>query len=319
MAWLYSEQVYERATVEACRGRFRGGAARNHRPLSVCGGGRLYPVRFPEGASAASRHWIVSSTRMRTDCGRQVSRGHLPALAHAGGDAVPHRLRHRARGLSGSASAYAPGRDLNQEAFQAAWQHLLKRHPILRTSFHWEGLEEPLQVVHARVDLPLDYRDLSDLPPQERQASAERARAGGPCPRRGPRARAPDAADADPTGAGRPAVSSGPSIICCWTAGQSRRCIGELNAVYEALCAGRKIDLPPLRPYGDFIGWLQEQSPVRAEAYWRRVLGGFSAPTVLPIDRAPGGGRGRNCRRACMYDSPRGPAPRCSLWRVGIV
>src|SRR5512139_1896637 len=38
--------------------------------------------------------------------------------------------------------------DLDFEAFEAAWQRVVDRHAILRTSFHWEDLEEPQQRVH---------------------------------------------------------------------------------------------------------------------------------------------------------------------------
>src|SRR5206468_796972 len=64
--------------------------------------------------------------------------------------------------------------------------------------------------------------------------------------------------------------------------------LSDLVAAYHAICHGRTIELPWIRPYGDYIGWLQEQDPVRAEAYWSRALAGITAPTALPVDRAPG-------------------------------
>src|SRR5215471_13175221 len=39
--------------------------------------------------------------------------------------------------------------DLDVDAFEAAWRRVVDRHPILRTSFRWDGLVEPLQRVHA--------------------------------------------------------------------------------------------------------------------------------------------------------------------------
>ena len=33
---------------------------------------------------------------------------------------------------------------LNLSAFERAWQQVVDRHPVLRTSFHYKGVDEPL-------------------------------------------------------------------------------------------------------------------------------------------------------------------------------
>src|SRR5437879_4280533 len=60
---------------------------------------------------------------------------------------------------------------LDQSAFESAWRGVTDRHPILRTSFHWEDLDEPLQVVHDKIDVPttvLDWTGLSSSEQDER-------------------------------------------------------------------------------------------------------------------------------------------------------
>ncbi|HKH44467.1 MAG TPA: amino acid adenylation domain-containing protein, partial [Thermoanaerobaculia bacterium] len=47
---------------------------------------------------------------------------------------------------------------------------LLRRHPMLRTSFALAGFSEPLQLVHRRAPVPLEIEDLRDLPGEEREA-----------------------------------------------------------------------------------------------------------------------------------------------------
>jgi amino acid adenylation domain-containing protein/non-ribosomal peptide synthase protein (TIGR01720 family) len=58
-------------------------------------------------------------------------------------------------------------RGLDPERFFRAWQVVLDRHAILRTSFVWRGLPEPLQRVAAQLPLSaesLDLRDAADVP-----------------------------------------------------------------------------------------------------------------------------------------------------------
>jgi hypothetical protein len=48
---------------------------------------------------------------------------------------------------------------LDISGFKHAWQRVIDRHAILRTSFIWEGLREPVQVVEPEIDLPLEEND----------------------------------------------------------------------------------------------------------------------------------------------------------------
>src|SRR5580698_3073896 len=50
-----------------------------------------------------------------------------------------------------------------------AWQAVVARHSALRASFHWEGLEKPVQVVHRDVQLPIDRQDWRTIPALEQQ------------------------------------------------------------------------------------------------------------------------------------------------------
>src|SRR5262249_35884232 len=49
--------------------------------------------------------------------------------------------------------------ELDVPSFRRAWQRVLERHPALRTAFRWEGLEQPLQVVHTQAALPFLEQD----------------------------------------------------------------------------------------------------------------------------------------------------------------
>jgi hypothetical protein len=52
---------------------------------------------------------------------------------------------------------------LEVEPLIQAWQQVVARHPVLRTSFQWDGLEEPTQQVQPNVSLPFTQHDWRDL------------------------------------------------------------------------------------------------------------------------------------------------------------
>jgi amino acid adenylation domain-containing protein len=61
----------------------------------------------------------------------------------------------------------------------------------------------------------------------------------------------------------------------------------EVWSAYQTLVKGQPPQFNALRPYREYIGWLQDQDLNRAEKYWRQLLSGFTAPTVLGVDQAP--------------------------------
>src|SRR5262245_32760535 len=63
--------------------------------------------------------------------------------------------------------------DLNEEldvaACKRAWEIVMERHAVLRTSFRWENLTAPIQQVGEGVALPWAQQDWSELPVAERE------------------------------------------------------------------------------------------------------------------------------------------------------
>jgi amino acid adenylation domain-containing protein/non-ribosomal peptide synthase protein (TIGR01720 family) len=177
---------------------------------------------------------------------------------------------------------------LDAAAFTRAWQAVVDRHAALRTAFAWEGRDDPRQVVFRQVKLPVERLDWCDLPPGERQTrlaellAADRAR--------------PFRLSKAPL-ARLLLVALGPERWCCiwtyhhllldgWSLSQIRQ---EVAALYAAAREGRPAQLPQCRQFGDYVAWLGRQDRAAAEAFWRRELAGFSAPTPLGIERlAPG-------------------------------
>ena len=174
--------------------------------------------------------------------------------------------------------------ELEVGALKRAWGEVLQRHALLRTAFVGQELESPLQVVHRRVELPLQQHDWRGLDLQEQQ---ERLRVLHQADReRGFDFETP------------PLMR----LLLIRTEDQEHRLIwsyhhalldgwsvpivlGEVTACYEAYRRQQVPQLAPVRPYREYIEWLQRQDLGQAEAYWRMRLEGVSAGLSLGIDR----------------------------------
>jgi amino acid adenylation domain-containing protein/non-ribosomal peptide synthase protein (TIGR01720 family) len=175
---------------------------------------------------------------------------------------------------------------LDLAAFRAAWQQVLDRHAVLRTSFHWAGLDRPLQAVAARLAPPLALLDWRRFPPGERPARlAEllaRDRRRGFDTRRAPLLRVTlvrlAAAEHHLVFAFHHLLLDGWSMPLLF---------GELLHCYRALRRGERPHLPPVRPFRDYVEWLRRQDAAAAESFWRHELAGFTAPTRLPLEPRP--------------------------------
>ncbi len=54
---------------------------------------------------------------------------------------------------------------------------------------------------------------------------------------------------------------------------------------YQALRKGRAVPNEQPRPFREYLEWLPKQDLAEAERYWRRTLKGFTAPTLLGVER----------------------------------
>ncbi len=174
--------------------------------------------------------------------------------------------------------------DLDSAAFKQAWQHVVDRHPILRSAFAWRNLERPLQVVGRRVGLPLAQHDWRELAPEEQQVRLEALL-------RADRERGFDLATAPllrltlcrlADDAHAFVLSHHHLLLDGWSL---PLVLNEVLACYAAFAYGRPLVLPTPRPYRDYIAWLQRQDLAHAEAFWRQYLQGVTAPTPFAIDR----------------------------------
>jgi amino acid adenylation domain-containing protein/non-ribosomal peptide synthase protein (TIGR01720 family) len=174
---------------------------------------------------------------------------------------------------------------LDRNAFALAWQQVIERHAILRTSFLWEGLDEPLQVVHKRCEVPIEHENWTMLPDEERNQrlseifGAQRARGFdfGKAPLMRIRVIQTDADTCRVVWAFHHLLMDG------WS---GANLMNEVFALYVVHVSGKPSQLPPPFVYSSYIRWTQTRDLAAAEKYWREELAGFHAPTLLGMQRS---------------------------------
>ncbi|MFR9755898.1 non-ribosomal peptide synthetase [Streptomyces sp. TR06-5] len=182
--------------------------------------------------------------------------------------------------------------DLDVDAFRRSWQTIVDRHPILRTSFHWEGVGKALQVVHQQVPLDLPELDWRDAGEEEQEARYEQFaledRMRGFAFDEAPLMRTALLRTADDTW--RFFWSFSHLLLDGWSFGL---CFYELTQLYNALAKGEEPQLEPVKRYRDYVAWWKRRDTEAAEKFWATHLADFEAPEraleLGSIDRRPPG------------------------------
>lgn len=170
--------------------------------------------------------------------------------------------------------------DLHVDVLRQSWDEVARRHPVLRQSVLWDGLDEPLQVVFNSAEVPwkeLDWRGIS----KSKQAAKfkqvrEYDRRQGVDLSSAPLMRMLLIRESE----NRSRVMwtfhhisldgwSGPILLKEWF------------ETYEALLEGRRPVLPPPFLYRDYIAWLKAKPAGSDETFWREYLQGFCEPNNI--------------------------------------
>jgi amino acid adenylation domain-containing protein len=157
---------------------------------------------------------------------------------------------------------------------------------VLRSRVVWDGVNEPLQVVHRQVTVPTAHDDWRHLSKADQELQRQRLLA------------ADRVAGMDLTTAPLMRLvivrCSDDEVLLLWTShhvlvdGWSSAAVyAEVFQQYMAIVAGRGPELVVRRPFRDYLHWLSAQDRGQAQEYWRGVLSGIDSPTPLPYDRAP--------------------------------
>ncbi|GGS58609.1 non-ribosomal peptide synthase/polyketide synthase [Actinokineospora fastidiosa] len=276
LTWEYSPEAHDEATVARLAGRMADALAGIAEHCARPGAGGRTPSDFP----------LARLTQAQVDriAGDGSGVEDIYPLTPLQAGMVFHGL------VDPSGTAYVDQVRLvlddvhDPHALAEAFQRVVDRTPVLRTSVVWEGVDEPVQVVHRGVRLDVLHRDLRGLPDRDAALAdlVAEDRAAGFDLGSAPLLRVAIARLADD----RVAVvwSTHHVLLDGWSTGQV---FAEIREHYRAITEGVPAAAQARRPFRDYLRWLAERDTGAADAHWRSVLSDVDSPFALPYDRRP--------------------------------
>ncbi|RYZ35479.1 MAG: amino acid adenylation domain-containing protein, partial [Myxococcaceae bacterium] len=279
VTWTYSEALHTRATVEVLARAYTQALRALVAGRQSEDAARYTPADFPLAKLDANTLARVQATTADLEDIYPLSPMQQGMLFHA--------LLAPKSGVYFEQLSWAFHSQLDARALKRAWEELVARNAVLRTTLLWEGLEEPLQVVRRQVALPwreLDWRGETEEAQRQRlDVFLEEDRARGFDLVAGPLMRV--ALVRLDTHVHRLVWSFHHTVLDGWSLGLVMQ---DLFGFYDAFTR----EQPPLaiaRPaFRNYIEWLGRQETARSQSFWRERLEGFTAPTPLPLDRGAG-------------------------------
>lgn len=172
--------------------------------------------------------------------------------------------------------------DLDIVAFKQAWLQVVNRHSVLRSEFHWQDMEQPLQAVYDTASLEWQEDNWQTLSAQQQNEHLEnylnQDREHGFLLDQVPLMRLALFRIDDHTH--RLVWTYHHLLMDGWCNGILIR---EVLAAYEALRNDQVFEPPKAQEYRTYIDWLQQRDTDADRSYWKSVLQDVENPTLLEL------------------------------------
>lgn len=169
--------------------------------------------------------------------------------------------------------------DLTPELFRRTWQFLVDRHQALRSTFRWESVSQPTQVVlktsaveASYVDLVAERRTFDDVKARDRARGHDLEAV----PFRAVLVRLGE-------GRHRMLLSYHHIILDGWSLGLLA---SEFTQAYRCFARGEEPALPPPTPVNRYVAWRAGQSLEASRAWWQSHFAGYEGAHALSLKHA---------------------------------
>jgi len=281
MTWTYGQAIHRRETIERLAYSFLDHLRDLISHCASPWAGGFTPSDFPQARLGQAELETILAGVVSSG-GSQQDLEDLYALTHLQEGILFHSRSAPDSAVYVNQLSCTLHGHCDARALRRTWEQVIEEHSVLRTSFVWEGLREPHQIVRRRVELPWEELDWQAYSGSERRQRLEELLHAelhrGFDLTKPPLLRLKLIRTAE-----REQVlvwTYHHILLDGWSLGLVLK---DLHAFYHTPTADRH---PPTRrtcSYRDYVSWLQRQDTHSAEAFWRRSLRGFTAPTPLGL------------------------------------
>jgi amino acid adenylation domain-containing protein/non-ribosomal peptide synthase protein (TIGR01720 family) len=279
ISFTFNKLEYERESIEALGRSYHSQLKRIISHCTSAHGRRLgfTPSDFPLA--------VIDQSRLNQLVERYASNAEIEdiyALSASQQSMIFHHLYSPESSVTVEHEVFGIKSELNIEAFKKVWKTLTERHASLRASFHWQGLDKPLQVIHQNLEVPFNVLDIQTLPATQREEQFNRFLEAD-------RIRGFDLSEPPlmrifvfklEKSSFQVVWTYHHLLLDGWCRGILMREIVLLYDVYSR----REVTDPEfgmIPPFKNYIRWLKEQDDTKAEEFWREYLKGFTAPILI--------------------------------------
>ena len=276
MDWVYSNALYRDETIEKLSSRYAQALRDIIHHCQSIGTGGYTPSDFPLAE--------ISQQQLDSIVNRKPDLEDIYSLTHTQQGILFHALYSPVSNLYITQINCLLKRDLDETVFAKAWQNTVDRHTILRTSFQWDNLDEPVQVVQGKVEFSIHHQDWRNLGESEQhkdlEAYVQNDLIQGFSFDKAPLMRVGLIRLKD--NVYRFVWSHHHAILDGWS---MFLILKEVFEHYDAMKEHREPNLPEAIPFREYIAFLKQQDMNQAKIYWQQLLKGFTEASGLLNDK----------------------------------
>jgi len=167
--------------------------------------------------------------------------------------------------------------------FENSLKNIIEKYDVLRTVFVYERLKKPVQVVLKAVEAQIYFENIEGMEEAQRAVFLEEYKAKDKGKGFDLKKETPFRITVIKEGVEKYRLiwSSHHILMDGWCRGIV---INDFFRNYIVKMQGRSIETGRTKPYGSFIGWLEEQDKKEAINYWRNYLEEYEDKAVIPYE-----------------------------------